>query len=516
MSGNLAPYPIWQFFDQNGDPLSGGSIEWFAAGTQNRVSIFADVALDVPLPNPVPLDAAGRPRTGSGPTAIWLDSGRAYKAVHRDAEGRVLWTADNLVSPGTGVGVPGPPGPPGSILGVATYSQGTFAPTFTTAAGDESGQVYQFQQGFWEKVGGFVAVSGRVSLTQKGTWPNDQAQVVIGGLPFPVNAAASDIGSGGAVMIPLFNGLLNPWATLNGVAVSHPNGFDLFGYATHYLDNPYTASFIAVNLSDTTDMTFAGFYLTEFDPSQSDPEIEQVIADTGTVEVQLSSGPSLHLVHCQNDGELTLWPVVSTPDPPRIGDRLIITSMGLGIVWLAGDPASSFVNDITSHATPILGGAAEYVYSGTWDHKWRLVSHRQRFPIQTWPAFDPANYGADYGNVWTVTAGQVLRQEYELIGNKIHLFITLGSTVFSPAGGGGGHLVLKPPVWGGYTPRMAGVSCGLVVMTDGDATNWDLPDNVTGWAQISNDRTEIIIQNLTRPFVGPNINLNAELVFEVE
>ena len=90
--GVLSPVAIQQFFDNNGDPLAGGLLHVYLAGTSTRTPVYADDALLVPLTNPVVLDAAGRA------PELFLDA-LAYKQVLETAEGVELWSADHIVTP---------------------------------------------------------------------------------------------------------------------------------------------------------------------------------------------------------------------------------------------------------------------------------------------------------------------------------------------------------------------------------------------------------------------------------
>jgi len=82
MSVLLLP-PIFQFFDNNGDPLANGFVDTFAAGTTTRQATFTDSTGTVAAPNPIELNAAGRPTSGSG--AIWGEG--AYKFIVRNSDG---------------------------------------------------------------------------------------------------------------------------------------------------------------------------------------------------------------------------------------------------------------------------------------------------------------------------------------------------------------------------------------------------------------------------------------------
>lgn len=94
MSVLLLP-PIFQFFDNNGDPLANGFIDVFAAGTTTRQATYTSAAGTVEAPNPIQLNAAGRPTSGGG--AIWGEG--SYKFIVRDANGvQVGDVLDNVTS----------------------------------------------------------------------------------------------------------------------------------------------------------------------------------------------------------------------------------------------------------------------------------------------------------------------------------------------------------------------------------------------------------------------------------
>lgn len=81
-----------QFFDSNGDPLSGGKIYTYLAGTTTPLATYTSSAGTTPLANPIILDAAGRVATGE----IWLSDGFMYKFVLKDANDVTIATYDNV------------------------------------------------------------------------------------------------------------------------------------------------------------------------------------------------------------------------------------------------------------------------------------------------------------------------------------------------------------------------------------------------------------------------------------
>jgi hypothetical protein len=93
MTVNLSPFanPGAQFFDDNGDPLSGGKIFTYAAGTTTPKATFTDFTGNTAHANPIILDAAGRP-----PSEVWLTYGDSYKFILKDSNDTLVGTFDNI------------------------------------------------------------------------------------------------------------------------------------------------------------------------------------------------------------------------------------------------------------------------------------------------------------------------------------------------------------------------------------------------------------------------------------
>lgn len=81
----------WQFLDNNGDPLSGGKIYTYAAGTTTPLVTYTSRDGLTPNANPIILDAAGRT-----PQQIWSTEGLLYKYVVADSNDVVIRTWDNI------------------------------------------------------------------------------------------------------------------------------------------------------------------------------------------------------------------------------------------------------------------------------------------------------------------------------------------------------------------------------------------------------------------------------------
>lgn len=98
--------PYSYFADANGAPLAGGLIYTYTAGTTTPQATYTDANLNIPLSNPVVLDAAGR-------AIIWLSG--FYKIVVKDASGNLISTTDNITASGNGGDMQASVYDPGSI-----------------------------------------------------------------------------------------------------------------------------------------------------------------------------------------------------------------------------------------------------------------------------------------------------------------------------------------------------------------------------------------------------------------
>ena len=99
MSVNLSPVggAAAQFFDNNGNPLSGGKIYTYEAGTTTPRVAYTTSAGNVPHTNPIILDSAGRVPGGQ----IWLTDGNiGYKFLLETSTSVLVGTFDNI-PPGT-------------------------------------------------------------------------------------------------------------------------------------------------------------------------------------------------------------------------------------------------------------------------------------------------------------------------------------------------------------------------------------------------------------------------------
>jgi hypothetical protein len=95
MAVNLSPVGgvAAQFFDNNGNPLTGGKIYTYAAGTTTPQATYTSAAGTTAHTNPIILDAAGRVPSGE----IWLTDGLQYKFVIKTSADVTVGTYDNII-----------------------------------------------------------------------------------------------------------------------------------------------------------------------------------------------------------------------------------------------------------------------------------------------------------------------------------------------------------------------------------------------------------------------------------
>lgn len=82
-----------QFFDSSGNPLSGGKLYAYVAGTSTPKDTYTDQGGLTANANPVILDSRGE-------ASIWFNG--SYKVVLKTAADATIWTVDNIQDPATG------------------------------------------------------------------------------------------------------------------------------------------------------------------------------------------------------------------------------------------------------------------------------------------------------------------------------------------------------------------------------------------------------------------------------
>ena len=80
-----------QFLDNSGNPLTGGLLYTYAAGTTTPQTTYTTAVGTTPNSNPIVMDAAGRLES-----EVWLTGAVAYKFILRDSAGGLIGTYDDI------------------------------------------------------------------------------------------------------------------------------------------------------------------------------------------------------------------------------------------------------------------------------------------------------------------------------------------------------------------------------------------------------------------------------------
>jgi len=92
MAVNLSPIGNGQqFFDNNGQPLNGGLVYTYQAGSTTPLASYTTINGNIANTNPIVLDASGRT-----PTDVWLTYGFFYKFVVKTSAAVTIGTYDNI------------------------------------------------------------------------------------------------------------------------------------------------------------------------------------------------------------------------------------------------------------------------------------------------------------------------------------------------------------------------------------------------------------------------------------
>lgn len=89
--GTVMPSPFQTLFDTSGNPVVGGLVYTYTAGTTTPVATYTAVDLLTPNANPIVTDSAGR-------FVAFLSPGLSYKFVYQTAGAVAIRTDDNIVT----------------------------------------------------------------------------------------------------------------------------------------------------------------------------------------------------------------------------------------------------------------------------------------------------------------------------------------------------------------------------------------------------------------------------------
>src|SRR5216684_426075 len=130
-TASLLPNALQQYFDNNGKPLSAGTVTFYIPATPTLKTVWKDSLETVPWTNPIVLDAGGKP---SGSNAGIYGQG-TYRQLVKDRNGNIIW--DAVTAPG-GSGGSTPATGDGDLVGTIKPWAGIAAPNqYVFAAGQE-------------------------------------------------------------------------------------------------------------------------------------------------------------------------------------------------------------------------------------------------------------------------------------------------------------------------------------------------------------------------------------------
>lgn len=94
MSVKLSPFgPKPAFWDSSGNPLSGGKLYFYVAGSTTAQNTYTDSTGGSANANPVVLNSRGEPSN-----EIWFTTGLTYKAVLKTSADVTIWSVDNITA----------------------------------------------------------------------------------------------------------------------------------------------------------------------------------------------------------------------------------------------------------------------------------------------------------------------------------------------------------------------------------------------------------------------------------
>jgi hypothetical protein len=119
-TAQLAPTPVFKAFDNNGNPLAGGLLYSYIAGTTTPQATYPSSSEVTPNTNPIVLNSRGE-------CALWLDPTLSYKLNLTDASGNQIpgWPVDNVQGFSVMLGTYLPTALTQAIIGGVLYPQTT-------------------------------------------------------------------------------------------------------------------------------------------------------------------------------------------------------------------------------------------------------------------------------------------------------------------------------------------------------------------------------------------------------
>jgi hypothetical protein len=380
--GTIMPSPRFTGLDVNADPVPGGLLWTYIAGTSTPVATYSDVGLTVPHANPIVLNSAGRPASGGSELGVYLTPGSSYKFVLQTATGALVWTQDNVAAVPTSSQTV-------DIVGTAGEALFVNAAVYLSigARGKTAGQWFLTDADFPDA----SSLANTVGMTLAAIPVGAQGTIrTQGTIPF-----------GGAPLTP--GALVYAHATAGAITAIPPSNTRVIGQA---LD----VSTLLLGSSSLGAYTVIGN------------------TQTGTVNDWAPGLLGNTVVTWSGTADLTVTGLAGGSN----GQIVIVKNRSFNnVLYCAHQSASSaavnrWLNQATSGATPIApGGAALYYYEGA-NGIWVLAFHEQGawVPIP----YNAANFTGSASMTWTVDAGDVVTWRYRLQGRTMQIQFYFNTT----------------------------------------------------------------------------------------
>ena len=115
MTSSVAVFPPgFRVTDASDNPISGATIEFYAAGTNTPKSVYSDKDLATAIGTSLATDSGGYPSSGGNKVLVYTNTS-PYKIVIKDSLGATLITHDNVQGAVEGTGTGGGTGSGGSV-----------------------------------------------------------------------------------------------------------------------------------------------------------------------------------------------------------------------------------------------------------------------------------------------------------------------------------------------------------------------------------------------------------------
>ena len=378
-AGTLSPSPKFVGVDDQGNPIAGGKVYSYYAGTTTPAPTFSDADLDPSHvnTNPIVLDSAGR-------ATIFLNPGVSYKFLLHTPDEVLVWTQDNIaaVSPlQTGI----------DTLGTAGEA---LAP----------GQVAYLSSGVEGNVAGYWYVAHNA------------------------NAYSSTEPTIGMVLAPILagqTGSIRLVGSVTGLSGLVPGGYYYVGPAGALTATRPGFNSRLVGVADTT--TSLVLSANPAAVAVGTQTAASVITTVGTIPLlPVPAGRGDLVVFMNNASPATIQGIEAADRVPYQRITIIAANAPVYLQSLApGVGVAALMNFVSSGPTPIIGtnASATYVADLAVTGVWRMVAHEQG----GWatPVFNAADYYAAAPGTWTVDAGDVQTCAYYLSGRSLSVQLQL-------------------------------------------------------------------------------------------